>query len=201
VTLIFASFSTLVLTWVAPGRTSRLLETFPGGVLTLGRLQYAALALGILALAGIAWTFRSRGLAPSRARSSESQVEESGLAGWARGAAGLVLVPTIPLFLFSLAGLALSYIEPEAFSAWIERISLDDWIRLGLIFTPTSLAAVLFLALLVLGAQRRPSPAVEAAPVGRSQTSPAVWTLVVGLSLSAGMAMGLLGAVALLLLR
>ena len=110
------------------------------------------------------------------------------------------MLPTVPLFLFSLAGLALSYADPELFAGWMERIAVDDWIRLVLIFSPTSLAAILFLALMVLLAQTRPVSA-DPVNVGRTRSDVGVWLLVGGLSLSAGVALGLLGAVALLFVR
>jgi len=198
--LLFLAFSSLVLTWVAPGRTTRLLEALPGALLTLRRLQYASFALGLLALCWIAYSIYRRRIAIAGARVAPGEDEGRGLATWAGAAARLVLLPTIPLFLFSLAGLALSYADPELFTGWMERIALDDWVRLVLIFSPTSLAAILFLALMVLLAQARPVSA-EPANVDRTRSGVGVWLLVGGLSLSAGVALGLLGAVALLFVR
>lgn len=198
--LLFFAFSTLVLTWVAPGRTARLLESLPGAVLTLRRLQYASLGVGILALGVIAYAIWRRGTAVPATRAAAGAHGGRGLTTWAAAAARLVLLPTVPLFLFSLAGLALSYADPDGFAGWMERIALDDWIRLILIFSPTSLAAILFLALMVLMAQGRPVPAAPA-KIDRTRSDVGVWLLVGGLSLSAGVALGLLGAVALLFVR
>jgi hypothetical protein len=192
--LLTASFSTLVLTWVAPGRTTRILAGLGEAVLTLNRLQYAAVALGVAALAIMAWTIR-------RPRGGPRPAGDGSLAAWGRAAARLILLPTVPLFFLSLAGLALSFVEPTRLAGWIDRIALDDWIRLGLIFAPTSLAAVLFLSLMVLRAQSRTAPLAEAGPGFSSRSKAAVWVLVGGLSLSAGMGMGVLGALALLFLR
>ncbi|MGH2628300.1 MAG: hypothetical protein ACRDHY_16800 [Anaerolineales bacterium] len=198
--LLFIAFSTLVLTWVAPGRTTRLLETLPGALLTVRRLQYGSLALGILALGLIGYMIWRRGSAMRAGRATPAADDGRDLTTWARAAARLVLLPAVPLFLLSLAGLALSFADPERFAGWMERIALSDWIRLVLIFAPTSLAAILFLALMVLLAQGRP-PAGEAAKVDETRSEVGVWVLVGGLSLSAGVAMGLLGAVALLFVR
>lgn len=192
--LLTASFSALVLTWVAPGRTTRILAGLGEPVLTLSRLQYAAVVMGVGALAIMAWTIR-------RPRDGPRPAGDGGLAAWGRAATRLILVPTVPLFFFSMAGLALSFVEPTRLASWIDRIALDDWIRIGLIFAPTSLAAVLFLSLMVLRAQYRIAPRAEAESRSSSRSKAAVWVLVGGLSLSAGMAMGVLGALALLFLR
>ncbi|MEX2031063.1 MAG: hypothetical protein WD906_08830 [Anaerolineales bacterium] len=192
--LLTASFSALVLTWVAPGRTTRILAGLGDAVLTLSRLQYTAVFMGVGALAFMAWAIR-------RPRDDPSPAGDGGVAAWGRAAARLILVPTVPLFFFSLAGLALSFVEPSRLAGWIDRIALDDWIRIGLIFAPTSLAAVLFLSLMVLRAQYRSAPRVEGDSGSSPRSKAAVWVLVGGLSLSAGMGMGVLGALALLLLR
>lgn len=198
--LLFLAFSTLVLTWVAPGRTARLLEELPGALVTLRRVQYGALALGTAALGLIGFTIWRRAPAIRGGRATAGTSDGRSLAPWAGAAARLVLVPAVPLLLLSLSGLALSYADPDRFAGWMERIALSDWIRLVLIFAPTSLAAILFLALMVLLTQGRPVPA-EAVKVEPARPRLGPWFLVGGLSLSAGVAMGVLGAVALLFLR
>jgi len=91
-----------------------------------------------------------------------------------RVVASIVLVPTVPLLLASVAALALFYTSPDRFSALLARLPGDDLIRSVLVFAPATLFAIVVLA--VLYALDRPvaddAPAlVKPAPGGRPSWS------------------------------
>jgi hypothetical protein len=62
--------------------------------------------------------------------------------------AKVVLIPTVPLLLLSVAALALFYSAPARFGALLARLPGDELIRTVLIFAPATLFAVVVLALL-----------------------------------------------------
>jgi hypothetical protein len=65
-----------------------------------------------------------------------------------RFVATLVLIPSVPLLLLSVAALALFYISPDRFGDLISRLPGETFIRMALIFAPATLFAVVVLALL-----------------------------------------------------
>lgn len=65
-----------------------------------------------------------------------------------RTVATLVLVPTVPLLLLSVAALALFYLAPGRFGTLLAQLPGDEVIRTVLIFAPATLFAVVVLAIL-----------------------------------------------------
>lgn len=80
-----------------------------------------------------------------------------------RWVAGLLLVPSVPLLLLSVAALGLFYVAPERFSELLERLPGDQYLRSGLAFAPAVLLA--FVVLAILYALERPEPAARPMPV------------------------------------
>ena len=76
--------------------------------------------------------------------------------------ATLVLIPSVPLLLLSVAALALFYISPNRFGDLISRLPGEAFVRMALIFAPATLFAVVVLALLY--AFERPTAKI--APAG-----------------------------------
>jgi hypothetical protein len=66
----------------------------------------------------------------------------------ARFVATLVLIPSVPLLLLSVAALALFYISPNRFGDLISRLPGEAFVRMALVFAPATLFAVVVLALL-----------------------------------------------------
>ena len=87
-----------------------------------------------------------------------------------RLAATLVLIPTVPMLLLSIAALGLFYIAPSRFGNFISRLPGEVFIRTALVFAPATLFAVIVLA--VLYALEKPEegaaqgPESHQAPVG-----------------------------------
>jgi hypothetical protein len=65
-----------------------------------------------------------------------------------RFVATLVLIPSVPLLLLSVAALALFYISPNRFGDLISRLPGEAFVRMALVFAPATLFAVVVLALL-----------------------------------------------------
>lgn len=96
-----------------------------------------------------------------------------------RWAAWAVLVLSVPLFLLSVAALAVFYAAPIRFGALLSRLPGDEIIRSLLIFAPATLLGVVVLALLY--ALERPAPSEVPPPPARvrpSMTGWAGWLLV-----------------------
>ena len=74
-----------------------------------------------------------------------------------RWVAGLLLVPSVPLLLLSVAALGLFYVAPERFGELLERLPGDQYLRSALAFAPAVLLA--FVVLAILYALERPAPA------------------------------------------
>ena len=68
--------------------------------------------------------------------------------GPTRLVATLVLIPTVPMLLASIAALALFYIAPIRFGNLIDRLPGETFIRTALFFAPATLFAVVVLATL-----------------------------------------------------
>jgi hypothetical protein len=74
-----------------------------------------------------------------------------------RWVAGLLLVPSVPLLLLSVAALGLFYVAPQRFGELLERLPGDQYLRSALAFAPAVLLA--FVVLAILYALERPAPA------------------------------------------
>jgi hypothetical protein len=81
-----------------------------------------------------------------------------------RFVATLVLIPSVPLLLLSIAALALFYISPNRFGDLISRLPGEAFVRMALVFAPATLFAVVVLALLY--AFDRPAKRVAHAELG-----------------------------------
>ncbi|NIS82754.1 MAG: hypothetical protein GTO14_21725 [Anaerolineales bacterium] len=84
-------------------------------------------------------------------RSSGSRSEvgiEGSMNVTSRTVAILVLVPTVPMLLASIAALALFYLAPTRFGNLIARLPGETFIRTALVFAPATLFAVVVLAAL-----------------------------------------------------
>ncbi|HEY45664.1 MAG TPA: hypothetical protein G4O14_02635 [Anaerolineae bacterium] len=81
---------------------------------------------------------------------SNSQNKADGTDRWpkTRFVATLVLIPSVPLLLLSVAALALFYISPNRFGDLISRLPGESFVRMALVFAPATLFAVVVLALL-----------------------------------------------------
>jgi len=74
-----------------------------------------------------------------------------------RWVAGLLLVPSVPLLLLSVAALGLFYVAPQRFGELLEQLPGDQYLRSALAFAPAVLLA--FVVLAILYALERPAPA------------------------------------------
>lgn len=90
-----------------------------------------------------------------------------------RWAAWAVLVPSVPLFLLSVAALAVFYAAPARFGALLSRLPGDEIIRSLLIFAPATLLGVVVLALLY--ALERPASEAPQAPAPKLRPNMAGW--------------------------
>ena len=87
-----------------------------------------------------------------------------------RFVATLVLIPSVPLLLLSVAALALFYISPNRFGDLISRLPGEAFVRMALIFAPATLFAVVVLALLY--AFERPTARIAPAEPHRVEDVP-----------------------------
>jgi hypothetical protein len=103
---------------------------------------------------------------PERARASRPRGGST-----TRWVAGLLLVPSIPLLLLSVAALGLFYVAPERFGELLERLPGDQYLRSALAFAPAVLLA--FVVLAILYALERPAPAEGEGGAAASARAPA----------------------------
>jgi hypothetical protein len=89
-----------------------------------------------------------------------------------RWVAGLLLLPSVPLLLLSVAALGLFYVAPERFGELLERLPGDQYLRSALAFAPAVLLA--FVVLAILYALERPAPAEGEGEAAASATAAAV---------------------------
>lgn len=77
--------------------------------------------------------------------------------------ATIVLPPSVILLFLSVAALAVFYMRPARFNAWLGRLPGDDLIRTALIFAPATLMAVVVMAVLYIsdGARREAAEATR----------------------------------------
>ena len=67
---------------------------------------------------------------------------------YTRLVATLILIPSVPMLLMSVAALALFYVAPTRFGSLIDRLPGEAFIRSALVFAPATLFAVVVLAVL-----------------------------------------------------
>jgi hypothetical protein len=104
----------------------------------------------------------------------QNRADESRSDAWpyTRHIARLVLIPTVPMLLLSVAALGLFYIAPTRFGNLIARLPGETFIRTALVFAPATLFAVVVLALLY--ALERPPADIAPAPLYRGLDREAV---------------------------
>lgn len=93
-----------------------------------------------------------------------NQPQRGNQAGWnaTRLIATLVLFPTIPMLLMSVAALALFYLAPVRFGDLIAQLPGETFIRTALVFAPATLFAIVTLAVLyAVEKPREVEPAAE----------------------------------------
>jgi hypothetical protein len=188
---LLASTALLGLSFVSPGRFDRLIEPLPGERFI--RPMVLPLPLLLFGIALVATYFAI----PRKP-------------GLARLAVSVALIAAVPMLLFYLAALGLSFFSPARFESLITRLPFESFVRLALVFAPVLLLAVVFLAVLYL--RDRPEPMFVSMETPRPARRPAVeianlrsllgmWVLVGGLIMTTVVGLGLLGVTLYLVLR
>ena len=204
--LLLLSAGVWVARFIAPGRFASLLDPLPATAYLQRAVTYAPplLFLGVLIASILALAGRARFGAGEGASEAPGGVHwERVSSGAGRMAAGIILVPALPLLLFSVAGLGLYLASPDVLEGIVEKLSQPTVIRLALIFTPAvSLALVLMAGLYLFTSSARVAAAVQ--PPNRSDSIRQVVAsliLLSGIGATALIGLGMLGAIAWLLLR
>ncbi len=208
VALLF-SLAVWSLSFVSPGRFDRFIEPFPGerylrALVPIAPWILFALVLGVIAVITVQ---RER----NRSRGSRRWMQDllRGASEWTRWVVSAMLAFAIPALGASALALALAWLRPARVSLWIERLPFDSLVRIGLLFAPPMLFTVVVLAGLYLQAGRvqvplemrddeKVSQRKEARPL---RSFLATGVLVVGLTFTISLGVGLLGTVAYLILR
>jgi hypothetical protein len=186
--LLVFSVSLLAVSFVAPGRFGLWMDAIPGGgyLRSVVRVGPFLLFAGVV-IAGLVLLLLGERRTVSRPGTGATV---------AQFAAGAALLLAIPLLLASLGAFALYYLSPARFEALLLTISMDNLIRLSLIFAPAVLFSIVVLAGLVLftgSVAQRPSANV------RTGDSVVFLSFGAGLFTALIIAIGFLGAVFLLL--
>lgn len=196
------------LSFISPGRFERFIEPFPGERYLRALVPVApwVLFLLVIVLIAVITVQRER----SRTEGSKRWMQDlvSGAGAWARWAVSAMLAFALPALGVSLLALGAAWLRPERVSAWIEKLPYDSLVRIGLLFAPPMLFAVVVLAFLYLQSGRESEPKTTAS--GESERDAfvrplrsvlATGVMVVGLTFTVSLGVGLLGTVAYLLLR
>lgn len=190
VPLLVVSVAVLGLSFVSPDRFHQIIDPLPGTFLIRSGVRLAPLALAAVALLALIVAVRHAG-APDRRRELPWR--------FARVSVGLILVPTVPMLLASLVGLAVLYLAPGRLESWLANLTEGGFVRLVLALAPVALFAVVLMAALTLSASGRSlkPPSITSEARGRL----GVLILAGGLALTALAGLGLLGAAVLAFLR
>jgi hypothetical protein len=207
VALLF-SLAVWSLSFVSPGRFERFIEPFPGERYLRALVPVAPWVLFMLVIVLIAFiTIQHE---RSRSENSRRWMQDlvSGAGVWARWAVSAILTFALPALGVSILALGAAWLRPERVSVWIEKLPFDSLVRIGLLFAPPMLFAVVVLAFLYLQSSRDPEPRATVPGVSEDheQTRPlrsvlATGVLIVGLTFTVSLGVGLLGTVVYLLLR
>lgn len=200
VAALLLSVALLLLSFVAPGRFGLLIEPLPGDryLRPLLRMAPFIFSAALVVLASLA------ARRPGRAAERGQPAPAWSAAVWS---VRLLLVPTIPLLLFSLGALVLYYGAPSRFETLMMTLGSEAFIRLVLFFAPFLLFAVIALAALYLGRPARPGAVTipaGAAPGAQAHGARSMWgvaLLSAGLTATAMLGLAGIGVVAYLLLR
>lgn len=196
---LLVSVALALLSFVAPGRFAALTESLPGQSYIRPAIELAPFVCLFVALIAFSYvTGRDRTPTGGALRSSPPRL--------ARLTAGLILLPAVPLLLLSSVGLGLFYAQPEWAGRILAHLGVQAFVRLGLIFAPATLLALVILAVLYI---RQPGAEAATQPVGPARTGdragdgrdPTIWLLAGGLGVSGVVVLGLLAALLYLLLR
>lgn len=213
VPLLLLSSAAWAARFIAPGRFGRLLDSLPGTAVLQRVVTLAPMVFFVVALVALFQILATR----ARREASAPKGAELDPSAWpalaarlARLGAGLVLLPTLPMLVLSLLGLGLYYFAPERLQSLVDRLSQPTVVRLGVLFTPLALLAVVLLAGLYLtalpGRPRGGEPPISEAAVSEGGSASlrqtvAVGILVAGLIATVVVGVGLLAAVTWLLIR
>jgi hypothetical protein len=194
------------LSFVSPGRYDRLLAPLPGDSYWKPLVPFTPWVLFLLTimLAYLAFSTGISGEAVSL-RTRERKRQRSLL----DTAVTILLTFALPTLLASSAALIAYRLRPERVGEIIARLPFDSLVRLILLFAPPTLLSVVILAALFLVGSRREREVEEQIDrVDESQTYQSAWraslatgVLVIGLSLSAFLGLGAVGALLYLLFR
>jgi hypothetical protein len=184
------------------------LENLPGTDLLIFLVHWAPFgALGMLLL-GLFLSFVLTATAPVRERrASHWAREEDWAQKFSRAAVTMVLAASLPVLFLSLLTLALFVLKPEGFQHYLTRLPSETLLRLGLLFAPASLIAVVTLAVLYL-ISRSPLRGHEEDVVApqRAERKPpwqiwAPWAMIVVLAIAGVTVVGLAAGIFVLLFR
>lgn len=190
VPLLVISAAALGLSFVSPERFYQIIDPLPGTFLLRSGVRFAPLVLAVIALPALYLAVAPKGAA-------DRQEEAPRRA--ARVSVGMVLVPSVPLLLASLAALAFLYLAPDRLEGWLARLTGEGFIRLVLVMAPVVLLALVLLALLYLSTSR-PSLRAPSIP-SEARGKLGVLILAGGLALTGVAGAGLVGAAILALLH
>jgi hypothetical protein len=196
------------LSFVSPSRFDRLIEPLPGERYLRELVPIAPWILFVLVFVAIAAITVQR----ERSRSDRSrrwlQDLMNGASEWIRWVVSAILAFALPALGISVLALGAAWLRPERVSIWIEKLPFDSLVRLGLLFAPPMLFAVVVLAFLYLQASRSRDVSITppAQATNRKETRPlrsvlATGVLIIGLMFTVSLGVGLLGTVAYLILR
>jgi hypothetical protein len=190
VPLLVISVAALGLSFVSPERFEQIIEPLPGTFLLRSGVRIAPLILAALVLPALCVAAFGR-----------SEAERRAELPWkaARISVGMVLVPTVPMLIAALAGLAVLFLNPGRLESWLAEVTSGGFIRLVLSLAPVALFSVVFLALLYLISSGRSLGPPSVSPEARGRLG--VLILAGGLTLTGLVGAGLVGAAILALVR
>jgi hypothetical protein len=194
------------LSFVSPDRFNRLLAPLPGDSYWKPLVPYMPWLLFPLMLF-IAYQAFTPGVSDEAVETVEGRSRRS--RSLLDSAVSALLTFAVPSLLASSAALIVYILRPERVSALLERLPFDSLVRLMLLFAPPTLFAVVVLAVLfLLGSRRERKLEKEGrkdeplrSDLHRWRASLAMGVLVAGLSLSAFLGLGAIGALVYILFR
>jgi hypothetical protein len=208
VALLF-SLAVWSLSFVSPARFDRLIEPFPGERYLRALVPVAPWILFMLVVAVLAVITVQR--ERFRTKGSKRWLQDllRGASEWTHWAVSAILTFALPALFLSVLALALTWLRPERVSIWIAKLPFDSLVRIGLLFAPPMLFTIVVLAVLYLQTGRAKSASESEQDdelIGVKRTRPlrsvlATGVLVVGLTFTVSLGVGLLGTVAYLILR
>jgi hypothetical protein len=208
VALLF-SLAVWSLSFVSPGRFDRFIAAFPGERYLRSLVPVAPWILFISVIVMIALITVQRERSRSVASRRWGQDLLRGASDWIRWSVSAILTLSVPALGISILALGVAWLRPERVSIWIEKLPFDSLVRLGLLFAPPMLFTVVVLALLYLQAGQKGTrdgdqeSDQKALPRDKRplRSVLASGVLVIGLTFTVSLGVGLLGTVAYLLMR